>query len=129
MILLDTNALLWLYLDDPQLGPESRRRITSSSRVFYSAISVSEIAIKHLFRRLPLPGEKTFPRIFDDAGLEELPFTAAHARALLDEPELARHDPFDRFLIAQAETERLDFLTADRTLLSLGKPWIHDARL
>lgn len=100
MILLDTNALLWLYLDDPQLGSHARRRITSASRVFYSSVSVSEVAIKHMLGRLVLPGGEKFPEIFDSAGLDELPFSSRHARALLDEPGLARHDPFDLLLIA-----------------------------
>lgn len=129
MILLDTNVLLWIYLDDPQLGRTSRRLISSASRVCYSSASISEIAIKHLLGRITLPGGDGFPEIFNAAGIDELPFTSRHARALLDEPILARHDPFDRFLVAQATVEGLDLLTSDSTLLALGKAWIHNARL
>lgn len=128
MILLDTNALLWLYIDDGNLGPKARERIVSADRVCYSSVSVSEIVIKHMLRRLPLPGGDEFPGIFDAAGLEELPFVSRHARMMLGEPSLARHDPFDRLLVAQAEGEGADFLTADRTLLGMGKPWVYDAR-
>lgn len=127
-MLLDTNALLWAYLDDASLGPEARARIESSESVHYSSMSVAEITIKHLLGRVELPGGSRFPGVFDDMGLDELSFTTRHAHALLDEPELRRHDPFDRLLLAQAASERLEFLTADRALLALGKPWILDAR-
>ena len=35
-------------------------------------------------------------------------------------PELLRHNPFDRLLIAQARRERLDLLTADKLLIAGG---------
>lgn len=127
-MLLDTNALFWVYLDADSLGSESRARIESSDTVHYSSMSIAEITIKHLLGKIQLPGGSQFPAVFDEMGLEELSFTTRHAQALLNEPELRRHDPFDRFLLAQAATEHLDFLTADRTLLALGKPWILDAR-
>ncbi|MDN5805522.1 MAG: hypothetical protein L0H26_13205 [Microlunatus sp.] len=40
---------------------------------------------------------------------------------------LARHDPFDRMLVAQTRVERSVLVTSDRTLLGLGMPWILDA--
>lgn len=128
MILLDTNALLWLYRDDPSLGPRSRERITAAPRVHFSAASVLEITIKHQLGRLDLPGGDEFPEIFERSGLVELPLTAAHAVALAGFPDLARHDPFDRMLLAQARSESLDLLTSDARLLALGEPWVSDAR-
>jgi PIN domain nuclease of toxin-antitoxin system len=44
-----------------------------------------------------------------------LPVTWEHANAVRKLPNLHR-DPFDRILIAQAITEPLRFMTADRTL-------------
>lgn len=128
MMLLDTHALLWLLVDDPSLGTAARAAIARADTVHFSSISVSEIAIKHLLGRIELPGGQRFPGIFEEAGLRELPFTARHADALLGEPSLARHDPFDRFLLAQATSERIPLLSADRTLLALGNPLVRDAR-
>lgn len=128
MILLDTNALLWLYQDSPALGALSRERIARAPRAHFSAASVMEITIKHLLGRLPLPGGEGFPDVFERSGLLELPFSARHAAALTRFPELARHDPFDRMLLAQASVESLELLTSDATLLSLGHAWIGDAR-
>ncbi|GAA5144773.1 type II toxin-antitoxin system VapC family toxin [Microbacterium pseudoresistens] len=127
-MLLDTHALLWLATDDARLGPAARALIASGVRVHYSAVSISEIAIKHMLGRMGLPGGERFPAVFDEMGLAELPFTARHASALLDEPGLVRHDPFDRFLLAQAIVERMPLLTADATLLSVAHPHVHDAR-
>jgi PIN domain nuclease of toxin-antitoxin system len=129
VILLDTNALLWLYRDSDQLGPRSRQLIAAASRVHFSAATVLEITIKNMLGRLSLPGGEAFPQVFERSGLVELPFTAAHAATLQLFPGLARHDPFDRMLLAQARSESLTFLTSDATLLGLGEPWIHDARL
>ncbi|REJ06412.1 PIN domain-containing protein [Microbacterium bovistercoris] len=126
-MLLDTHALLWLAMDDARLGPRSRDRIAASPRVHYSAVSVSEIVIKHMLGRIRLPGGDRFPEIFEQMGLVELPFTARHANALREEPELVRHDPFDRFLLAQSAAEGMPLITADRVLLALGRTWVHDA--
>jgi PIN domain nuclease of toxin-antitoxin system len=53
--------------------------------------------------------------------------TNAHADAMRTFPELVRHDPFDRLLVAQAYASDMDFLTADRALLNLGHDFIVDA--
>lgn len=63
-----------------------------------------------------------------DFGLEPLPLSGEASHALLDFPELQRHDPFDRLLLAQAKTENLSLLTADQTLLALNLPFVQDAR-
>ena len=60
-------------------------------------------------------------------GLALLSITAEHAEATRDFPELARHDPFDRLLVAQASRAGLRLLTADQTLLGLGRDFITDA--
>lgn len=127
MILLDTNALLWVYRDSPRLGADARRRISSATRVSFSSVSVMEIVIKAGLGRLELPGGSDFPGIFTRSGLAELPFEVAHAAAMAETPGLARHDPFDRMLLAQAKAEGLTLLTSDAVLLGLGEPWIRDA--
>ena len=126
-MLLDTHTLLWFAMDDPRLGPSARAAILAAPRVHYSAVSVSEIMIKHMLGRIGLPGGVRFPQIFAEMGLSELPFTARHATALRDEPVLSRHDPFDRFLLAQAAVERIPLVTVDRVLLALGRADIIDA--
>lgn len=127
-MLLDTNALLWFSIDDERLGPGARESIARADRVHYSAVSISEIVIKHMLGRIDLPGGERFPEVFGAMGLIELPFTARHANALREDPTLSRHDPFDRFLLAQARAEGMTLLTSDRVLLALGHPGVSDAR-
>lgn len=129
MILLDTNALIWLVHDSPRLGRISRELIGDSKLVHYSSVSVTEISIKHMLGKMPLPGGAGFPDIFNRSGLTELPLRTEHAAALLDFGTLVRHDPFDRILLAQAKQERLTLLTSDSTLLALDEDWIVDAQL
>jgi PIN domain nuclease of toxin-antitoxin system len=117
-----------VYRDDRSLGEDARDRIGRASRVMYSAVSVMEITMKHMLGRLALPGDGDLPAAFARSGLVELPFTAPHAATLLRFPALARHDPFDRMLLAQATSESCDLLTSDATLLALGEARIRDAR-
>lgn len=48
-----------------------------------------------------------------------MPYGMDHAERFGDFHSLARHDPFDRMLLAQALAEDLVFLTADKLLLSM----------
>lgn len=124
MILLDTNALLWLLEDAQALGVSARERVLAG-RVYFSPVSVTEVVIKVALGKLSVddPREGALR-----AGLEELPYTAAHAAAMASFPGLPRHDPFDRMLLAQASVEDMPLLTSDRTLLSSAPTHTLDAR-
>ncbi len=128
-LLLDTNAFIWLsdsYSED-RLGEVTRRLVCSDSVVYVSAISIVELQIKAMLGKIemvPLLNEE-----ISKASIALLDFKASHADAIVKFPELARHDPFDRMLLAQAATEELTFLTADQLLLDLGLNFVMDARL
>jgi len=125
MLLLDTQAVLWLLDDSPRLGPVARQTIVSSSRVHVSAATVWELTIKSMLGKLTVPAELS--RRLTEQGLLLLSVTAEHAEGIRAFPELARHDPFDRLLVSQASQAGLQLLTADRVLLALGRPFIVDA--
>lgn len=126
MILLDTNALLWLLGDSARLGPIASQLIASARAVYSSPVSLFEISVKSMLGKLSVPPQ--FASLARDQGLQELPFTHSHAQAIEAFPELARHDPFDRLILAQAYVEGFTLLTADRVLLSLGRPFVRDVR-
>lgn len=127
MILLDTHVALWLVTTPRQrLGAQALDAIGSEVRVCFSAVTTLEVAIKRMTGRLEVTPD--FHVRMREQGLEDLPVTSAHAAAIEDFPQLTRHDPFDRLLIAQAHVERATFVTADRRLLDLGLDWILDAR-
>ena len=125
MLLLDSQALLWLLDDNPRLGPQARKAITSAQSVHVSAATVRELTIKSMLGKLTVPTD--FSKRLTGQGLELLSVTAEHAEAIRDFPELARHDPFDRLIVAQAARARLRLLTADHVLLDLHRDFILDA--
>ena len=125
MLLLDSQALLWLLDDNPRLGPRARQAITSAQGVHVSAATVWELTIKTMLGELSVPAG--LPARLAAQGLELLSITAEHAEAIRDFPELTRHDPFDRLLVAQASHTGLRLLTADQVLLNLGRDFILDA--
>ena len=126
MILLDTHAALWLLAAPERLGDQARQDISTSEVCYFSAVSIAECSIKRMIGRLDVPAE--LDRILAEQGLQPLPLRPEHAAALERFPELSRHDPFDRLLLAQALVERCRFLTADERLLALGIDWIAPAR-
>lgn len=84
-----------------------------------------ELTIKTMLGKLSVPAG--LPARLTTEGLELLSITAEHAEAIRDFPELTRHDPFDRLLVAQASRSGLCLLTAAQVLLNLGRDFILDA--
>jgi PIN domain nuclease of toxin-antitoxin system len=125
MLLLDSQALLWLLDDSPRLGPQARRAIASAQGVHVSAATVWELTIKSMLGKLTVPADLS--KRLPGEGLELLSITAEHAAAIRDFPELIRHDPFDRLIIAQASRTGLKLLTADHVLLGLNRDFVLDA--
>lgn len=126
MILLDTNAALWVASQPSLLGDTTRSRLDEAEVCFSSVLAI-EITIKSMQGRLPTSARDVPAALIDD-GLIELPVTTTHALAMTRFPELAGHDPFDRLMCAQALVERASLVTSDRRLLGLGYDWILDAR-
>ncbi|KGN30981.1 hypothetical protein N802_05095 [Knoellia sinensis KCTC 19936] len=126
MILLDTHVALWLLHDPGRIGPSARRALESAATVYFSPISLVETSVKRMIGRIDVPDD--LDRIFVEQGLVALPLTPEHAVGVERFTSLARHDPFDRVLLAQAAVERCQLATADRRLLDLDLDWVIDAR-
>ncbi len=111
-LLLDTHALLWA-LEAPQRLPAGIRAAIEDNEndVFASAASAWEIAIKQSLGKLPVPRADLFETL-RRANLTELPVTLKHAQATRLLPPIHR-DPFDRMLVAQAQTEGLSVVSRD----------------
>ncbi len=124
-MLLDSQTALWVLDDNPRLGPHARAAIESAPEVWVSAATVWELTIKAMLGKLTVPRQLT-ARLADQ-GLSVLDVRGEHAEALFEFPELIRHDPFDRLIVAQAGTERIPLLTADAVLLALGRDFILDS--
>ena len=120
-ILLDTHALIWLLADSPRLSATTRERLSApDAELFFSSVSILEIAIKHSLKPEAMPCAPD--EIRTDAvasGLQEIKFDSFHAKAVGDLPWLHR-DPFDRMLVAQARTEKMLLLTHDDAVIGYG---------
>lgn len=125
MLLLDSQALLWLLDDNPRLGPSARSAITEATRVYVSAATVWELTIKAMLGKLVIPAGLS-ERILAQ-GLFLMAITAEDAERIRDFPELTKHDPFDRLIVSQAANARLQLVTADRILLALERDFLIDA--
>lgn len=116
--LLDTHVWLWSMISPAKLGGEGIGLLEDTdSELYLSSASSWEIAIKYRLGRLPLPEPPHAfipPRLIRD-GIIPLAVEHHHACQVANLPDLHR-DPFDRLLIAQAQTEHLVFITADRIL-------------
>lgn len=125
MLLLDSQALLWTLADNPRLGKRARELIASATRVHVSAATVWELTIRSMLGELSVPAG--FSGRLVEQGMSLLSITAEQAERIRDFPELVRHDPFDRLLVAQASESSMRLVTADRVLLGLGRDFIVDA--
>jgi PIN domain nuclease of toxin-antitoxin system len=117
-LLLDTHIFIWSVTGDRQLKRAMRVYMSSAEAVFVSAASIWEIAIKARLGKIEGDPEALAAAI-EASGLQELPVTTRHAAAVSKLP-LHHNDPFDRLLLAQAFSEPLRLLTADRVLAEYG---------
>lgn len=121
-LLLDTHALIWWWLDDPQLSAKAREAIgDATNEVRVSAASAWEIATKQRLGKLDgVPdASRRFLELVAADGFQLLPMTAQHALRAGSLPAEHR-DPFDRMLAAQAELERAVVVSKDAALARLG---------
>src|SRR5438128_7507851 len=114
-LLLDTHAFLWFCQDDPLLSATAKAAIEDpGNRKLLSIASCWEIAIKAGLGKLTLgePSETYIPNALSRTGFELLPISLTHATAVEVLP-MHHRDPFDRLLIAQAQTEAIPIVSAD----------------
>ena len=115
--LLDTHLLLWAASQPEKLSEQAQALIGAPEHeLFFSAASLWEISIKQGLGRTDFDVDaRVLRRALIDNGYQELSITGPHTLALEHVPALHK-DPFDRILLAQANTEGITLLTADRTV-------------
>lgn len=117
--LLDTHVFIWWLADDKQLSKKARKIIATASEVYISSASIWEAAIKIGLKKLDANIDILVSSIQNE-GFNELTISAQHAAQITTLPYY-HHDPFDRILIAQAISEPLRLLTADKILTSYSE--------
>lgn len=121
-LLLDTHAFLWWVEDSPQLGAAARRAIVDTKNdCFLSIASCWKMAIKSSLGKLRLTepveryiSEQVAANSFGILGIE-----LRHI-AKIEKMPFHHRDPFDRLMIAQAMTDKLTIVTADKAFGSYG---------
>jgi len=124
--LLDTNVLLAALLAPERLPPEVVASLTDASKtVYFSAASIWEVAIKRSLNRTDfdfLPED--IHRLARDTGFTELPVQGEDCYPLVNLPWHHR-DPFDRLLVAQAQSLPAYLLTTDGVLRQYSELVVH----
>ncbi|MGV9688082.1 type II toxin-antitoxin system VapC family toxin [Streptomyces sp. NPDC003444] len=110
-LLVDTHVVIWWLLDSPQLSDDVKDLLDTEEHAYVSAVTPWELSVKQALGKLDGPAE--LPELARDCQLKPLPITGAHGIRAGRLPPHHR-DPFDRILIAQAQTEGLTLVTRDK---------------
>lgn len=116
-LLLDTRLLIWAMGSPERLAPAWVAMLEDPHNTpVFSVASLWEVVIK---QALGKPGFVVEAGLLRSALLEggwrDLPVQSQHVLAVAQLPPLHR-DPFDRVLLAQAQTEGLLLVTGDEQL-------------
>lgn len=119
-LLLDTHVAVWAMASSARLG-DGRAMVAGAEERVLSAAVVWELAIKQRLGKIDLGTDvRTWAeRAARELNASWLDVTRQHASAVEHLPDVHR-EPFDRLLVAQAQSEGLVLLTADRQLAGYG---------
>jgi PIN domain nuclease of toxin-antitoxin system len=121
--LVDTHVLIWLAVDSPRMGNLARDLLADpDNQIFFSAISIFEIAVKERLSKRGFEVEASaIRRMMIENDFAELAVTGTHAAHVATLP-LFHRDPFDRLLVAQAMMEGFTLMTADEKIAQYSGP-------
>lgn len=119
-LLLDTHALLWSVGETERLSRAALEIIREGVVPAYvSSASVWEIAIKRAAGKLKAPDDLLEKIVA--ARFKALVMTFEHALMAGALPQHHR-DPFDRMLVAQAQSEKLTLVSGDPRMAAYDVP-------
>ena len=122
-LLIDTHVLLWAAFDSGRLSSKASARLDApQNKLFFSAASLWEVSIKRALNRSDFQVDPSVLRAgLLSSGYEELGIDGRHCMMLTTLPPI-HGDPFDRMLVAQAISEGLSLITADRKVATYPGP-------
>lgn len=120
-LLLDTHVLLWELAGARRVSQAAQEAIEQATELLFSVVSFAEIGVKAAAGKLSVP-HNLIEHVLR-SGVQILRLDAGHGLAVADLP-MHHRDPFDRLLIAQARSEQLTIVTADRRLARYDVPFI-----
>mgnify|MGYP000861044803 CR=1 FL=1 len=114
-LLLDTHTFLW-WDSQPNKLPAKVLALCEDTKneIFLSVASIWEMQIKHQLGKLELhlPLDRLVSEQVQKNAIQILPIQTTHVLGISALPN-AHKDPFDRLLIAQANVEKMVFLSGD----------------
>jgi PIN domain nuclease of toxin-antitoxin system len=117
VILLDTHAVIWLFLDADQLSSHARKAIVQAridgEELACSPVSFYEIANAVRRKRLQLysPTQDFITAV--QAKLRQIPLTAEISICAAELPHSFHGDPMDRIIVATAIVNQCPLITHD----------------
>ena len=122
-LLLDTHLLIWAFASSDRLSRKARILMDDlENELWFSVISLWEIAVKRTLGRAGFDVDpRLMRRVLLEHGYLELALSGDHALGVETLPPLHK-DPFDRILIAQANSEGMTLLTSDKLVSQYPGP-------
>ncbi len=114
--LLDTNALLYVFSAPSELSAKARRIVRGEIDLSVSVVSFWEIAIKQSIGKLHF--NMTIPNLESlclGRNIQILGLGSTAIERIKALPSI-HGDPFDRLIIAQAQTEDMTIVTCDKVI-------------
>ena len=121
-ILLDTQIFLWAITGDKRLSKaQSAAYLDQTNDLYLSVASIWEMLIKYELGKLPLPSPAA-DYILRQMETNRIAMLAIRAGHLVELEKLPPYhgDPFDRMLVAQARSEGIPILSADKVIRKYG---------
>jgi PIN domain nuclease of toxin-antitoxin system len=119
--LLDTHVVLWELEGSRRVSPAAQEAIERATELMFSVVSFAEIGVKAAIGKVSVP--RDLSQHVMRSGVQILRLDADHGLAVAELP-MHHRDPFDRLLIAQARSEQLTIVTADRRIADYDVPLI-----
>lgn len=122
-VLLDTNALLYIFGSEHRFGKQAKSVLEKAETIYFSPVSFFEIELKKRAEKL-----RTSISPADVLSLDfvELAYKSDDAVSSARFANLQTKDPFDVMLLAQAASNNLKFLTADKVICRAGLDFVID---
>lgn len=119
--LIDTQIFVWFAKGDVQMPPVAKEKLTNrNNEIFLSVASIWEIVIKVSIKKLNLAAPlRTILGRYGQDDFKLLPIELRHALATGNLP-FHHRDPFDRLLVAQAQSEDLEIISTDKVFDAYG---------
>ncbi len=117
MILLDTNVLLFVMLNQDKLTAGALKAITDADELLVSSISIWEIAVKNKKGKLPLPFTPE-ELVYHLKNVTNLTLQPVDERIWLKNVSLDwdNKDPADRTVVATAALRGIPIVSSDRAI-------------